>query len=323
MMIRQLPSARRGFTMIELLVVITIISILLAATLYAVGNAIGVARARATEATLVKLDSLLRGRIEAFGVNLKKPTQTKIIERQMAVVNDTLRAEGVPTLPTAVLELLARKSLFQQAFPQTLGDNVTLGAVGNYFNGNAQNAAESSEYLYWILTQADSYGMAPPDSSEFSASEIGDTDGDGRLEFLDAWGNPLLFYRWPTRLLRPGGATSPVMPALASLQIGGLPSDNLTLSKDPGDGVNLYSDKIAEQMLPPEIFEKLFHTPRTYYVPLILSAGPDRESGLYQPHVHDDSTPIYGNLAQPLPATLADPSYGPLLDNITNHKKQD
>lgn len=165
--------------------------------------------------------------------------------------------------------------------------------------------------------------MAPPDSSEFSASEVGDTDGDGRLEFLDAWGNPLLFYRWPTRLLRPAGPTSPVMPALAALQIGGLPSDNLTLSKDPGDGVNLYSDKIAEQILPPEIFEKLFHTPRTYYVPLILSAGPDRESGLYQPHVHDDSTPIYGNLAQPLPATLADPSYGPLLDNITNHKKQD
>lgn len=323
MMIRQLPPARRGFTMIELLVVITIISILLAATLYAIGNAIGAARANATQATLVKLDSLLRGRIEAFGVNLKKPTQTKIIERQMAVVSDTLKAEGVPTLPTAVLELLARKSLFQQAFPQTLGDNVTLGAAGNYFNGNAQNAAESSEYLYWILTQADSYGMAPPDSSEFSASEIGDTDGDGRLEFLDAWGNPLLFYRWPTRLLRPAGPTSPVMPALAALQIGGLPSDNLTLSKDPGDGVNLYSDKIAEQILPPEIFEKLFHTPRTYYVPLILSAGPDRESGLYQPHVHDDSTPIYGNLAQPLPATLADPSYGPLLDNITNHKKQD
>lgn len=323
MMIRQPSSARRGFTMIELLVVITIISILLAATLYAIGNAIGAARANATQATLVKLDALLRGRIEAFGVNLKKPTQAKIIERQMALVSNTLEAEGVPTLPTAVLQLLARKSLFQQAFPQTLGDNTTLGAVGNYFNGNAQNASESSEYLYWILTQADSYGLAPPDSSEFSATEIGDTDGDGRLEYLDAWGNPLLFYRWPTRLLRPAGPTSAVMPALASLQISGLPSDNLTLSKDPGDGVNLYSDKIAEDLLPPDVFEKLFHTPRTYYVPLILSAGPDRESGLYQPHVHDDSTPIYGNLAQPLPATLADPSYGPLLDNLTNHKKQD
>ena len=32
---------------------------------------------------------------------------------------------------------------------------------------------------------------------DFSDREVKDTDGDGLLEFVDAWGQPLQFYRWP------------------------------------------------------------------------------------------------------------------------------
>jgi hypothetical protein len=32
--------------------------------------------------------------------------------------------------------------------------------------------------------------------SLFKESEIGDTDGDGALEFLDGWGHPINFLRW-------------------------------------------------------------------------------------------------------------------------------
>src|SRR5262249_17242527 len=32
---------------------------------------------------------------------------------------------------------------------------------------------------------------------DFRDTEVKDTDGDGLMEFIDAWGEPLQFYRWP------------------------------------------------------------------------------------------------------------------------------
>ena len=54
-----------------------------------------------------------------------------------------------------------------------------------------------AEMLYAILvTGAGPLGSAfSPD--DFTDSEVRDTDGDGLLEFVDAWGMPLQFYRWP------------------------------------------------------------------------------------------------------------------------------
>ena len=54
-----------------------------------------------------------------------------------------------------------------------------------------------SEMLYAILVE----GLSPLGSSfsrdDFTNREVGDTDGDGLPEFIDAWGEPLQFYRWP------------------------------------------------------------------------------------------------------------------------------
>jgi hypothetical protein len=64
---------------------------------------------------------------------------------------------------------------------------------------------ESAELLYYILTRGTSLAEESAGSDAFSASEVKDTDGDGLLEIVDAWGNPVRFYRWPTRLIRSGG----------------------------------------------------------------------------------------------------------------------
>ncbi|MDZ4685783.1 MAG: type II secretion system protein [Planctomycetaceae bacterium] len=63
---------------------------------------------------------------------------------------------------------------------------------------------ESAELLYLTLTAAEAFGVPPVGQDEFSTSEVKDTDGDGLMEFVDAWGRPLRFYRAPTRLLRCG-----------------------------------------------------------------------------------------------------------------------
>lgn len=62
---------------------------------------------------------------------------------------------------------------------------------------------ESSELLYFFLFHAGNFGSAEISLDDFKATEIADTDGDGLPEFVDGWGEPLRFYRWPTRLIDP------------------------------------------------------------------------------------------------------------------------
>ena len=54
-----------------------------------------------------------------------------------------------------------------------------------------------AEMLYAILVE----GLGPLGSvftsDEFTSREVKDTDGDGLPEFVDAWGEPILFFRWP------------------------------------------------------------------------------------------------------------------------------
>jgi prepilin-type N-terminal cleavage/methylation domain-containing protein len=68
--------------------------------------------------------------------------------------------------------------------------------IQNHLAAHTHNTARS-EMLYAILVE----GQGPLGSSftrdDFSSREVADTDGDGLPEFIDAWGNPLQFYRWP------------------------------------------------------------------------------------------------------------------------------
>jgi prepilin-type N-terminal cleavage/methylation domain-containing protein len=62
---------------------------------------------------------------------------------------------------------------------------------------NHKHSTARSEMLYAILVE----GRGPLGSAfsadEFSEKEVRDTDGDGLPEFIDAWGQPLQFFRWP------------------------------------------------------------------------------------------------------------------------------
>ena len=54
---------------------------------------------------------------------------------------------------------------------------------------------DSAECLYMICLLS---GFQPEAMENFRAEEIGDVDNDQRPEFLDAWGRPIAFIRWPT-----------------------------------------------------------------------------------------------------------------------------
>jgi hypothetical protein len=208
---------------------------------------------------------------------------------------------------------------------------------------------ESAELLYLILTGADLFGVPPVGEDEFSTSEVRDTDGDGLLEFVDAWGRPLRFYRWPTRLLRcgedtftgntngdgnnttPAGPEAWPDPRYASLLISTLPSlkvNDQSLIRDPEDSLGLIYTQVIKRNPPTggagdlaarQKLERLFHTPETFHTLLIVSAGPDGNLGLYEPCQFDAASNVMGHLAQPI--ILGDPSASPLADNITNRRK--
>ncbi|SIN70544.1 prepilin-type N-terminal cleavage/methylation domain-containing protein [Singulisphaera sp. GP187] len=54
-----------------------------------------------------------------------------------------------------------------------------------------------SEMLYAILVEGGGVYGSSFDKDDFTSKEVQDTDGDGLMEFVDAWGEPLQFYRWP------------------------------------------------------------------------------------------------------------------------------
>ena len=70
------------------------------------------------------------------------------------------------------------------------------GTVQANLDAHQHNTARS-EMLYAILVE----GVGPLGSvfsrDDFSDREVKDTDGDGLPEFVDAWGQPLQFFRWP------------------------------------------------------------------------------------------------------------------------------
>lgn len=68
-----------------------------------------------------------------------------------------------------------------------------------------------AEMLYAVLVE----GLGPLGSvfnrDEFTSREVQDTDGDGLPEFVDAWGEPLQFFRWPIYFGTVAGASDTQM----------------------------------------------------------------------------------------------------------------
>ena len=320
---------RRGFTLREILIVVSLIAVLAAFLTMAIGKALTQAKEAATRATLLKLDGMLQQRLEAFRTLMDSPQKQNEVRGRIAAKKQQMQNAGISGLNEKMLLLMIYKDYYRNGFAQTLSDNPSLGTTGQPFAGNAGDRYESSEMLYWMLTTADTFGVPAVDDSEFASTEVADTDGDGRLEIIDAWGQPLRFYRWPTRLLRPGGPATPINRALAGLLMKGLPApptaagDIDPLSLDPDDQVGVYLATVNASIMVPADYETLYHTPDTYHMPLIVSSGPDRALGLNEPANNPSITSDDLNqLAWPTAATLADILNSELNDNLTNRQKQ-
>jgi hypothetical protein len=62
---------------------------------------------------------------------------------------------------------------------------------------NHTHVTARAEMLYAILVGGTGPFGAAFNPDDFSDKEVQDTDGDGLPEFIDGWGHPLQFFRWP------------------------------------------------------------------------------------------------------------------------------
>jgi prepilin-type N-terminal cleavage/methylation domain-containing protein len=346
---RNRRSSRRGFTVIELLVVIGIISLLSSSLLLVIGSATRTARITATKARLVKIGDLLRQRRDAFG-------RLELRQGEIRTVQNELVANGVPVVVArGVAPIFAFKNRYRAAFPQVWTDNPALYDPGGPLAGNIETKADSSELLLYTLTKADQFGIQSLGTDIFNADEFADTDGDGLMELVDSWGEPFRFYRWPTRLIRSAGFVRLATPGRPNATISASDLEAVRilmpgisekiLARDPDDPLG-YFDRLhywngsggstynlskyglvhssfplppiynATRLPPIDYREDKFHTPDTFHTPLVVSAGPDQVLGLFEPN---DPTLLTNRLAQINPAVVTgSPSNSPLNDNLTN-----
>jgi prepilin-type N-terminal cleavage/methylation domain-containing protein len=198
-------SPRKGFSLVEVLVVMGIIAFLTAAIVVVLPRVANASKVAATRATIKKVDELLNDRINGF----RRYIQTQDQQAGTGIpsyvdLGLVQQLGGLPALPAA--KLVGMKQLFRAKFPQSYAE---LNPPPSPSAGH-KTSTESAACLYIILTQMAIFDTEPPSATDLRGLEVADTDGDGLLEIVDAWGQPLRFYRWPTRLIRPNPETASV-----------------------------------------------------------------------------------------------------------------
>jgi prepilin-type N-terminal cleavage/methylation domain-containing protein len=300
----------RGFTLVELMVVIVIVSILSALSLSGLSVARARSKADATRSTIRKIDGFIVDMYESYlirnvpydtgsttskAANLGRlmtyemPDQWQDVRITSEVA--TLRssgstsflASGVVNRYAALIDILGKKQ-----------SPIKTGAAARNFLGATNSSAEC---LFVCVVQS---GFSPNALEDFRPNEVGDTDEDGAKEFLDASGQPIFFIRWAPGYSDPTGRGG----NLSAVQ--DLPAD-IQANADPTCGT-------AQAM-----------------VPLIYSCGADGSMatisdatdfyGLERPKNRTTFSPFeFPSVGKPLlSATPNTPEFNAYRDNITNH----
>ncbi len=267
------PPKSRGITLVELLVTASIIAILGSVILFSLTASQEAAREAKTKALIATLHGLLMERYESY--------QTRRVPIAIPA--------GTSPEDVAKIRLDAIRTLMMYEIPARPSE---LNNVPNDYKTALVSAYESrkagmtderfgAELLYLVIMLATGDGEA---RALFKESDIGDTDPagpDGAPEFLDGWGNPIRFIRWPAGFVSP-------------LQTGDPDSDH-----DPFDPMKV--DSGAYRL-----------------VPLIYSAGADGLSGLDNASNYD--YPQTGGIRDPYTRLMgAIQDQGEAADNIHNH----
>ena len=203
--LRPAPS-RPAFTLVELLVVMTILGILASMILFALAGAQESARVNKTQATINKLNALIMAKFESYRTRrmpISIPAGTAPVvaaKYRLDALRDIMRMEmpdsfaDIDDAPVTKTTLGGTTPISRPAI--NLAYQRALPAVGN-----RNNNAISAKCLYLNIIK----GSDDPDVlEEFAPNEIATDAADNMHYFVDGWGNPIKFLRWAP------GFTSPL-----------------------------------------------------------------------------------------------------------------
>ncbi len=215
-------SGRRpAFTLVELMVTITIIAIVSSMVLYGMSGVQTTAKNQRTKSQIARIHELIAEKWESYetrrirsvsgaaGVSAQFPPLERQRHPELMLQIDRLvglRELQRLEMPDRISDVDPNLALTQIAPGQfTTRSNIPRPMLNIYYasrmSPNWTPAHQGAECLYLILSK-----IQVGDTSAlemFSDRDFGDVDGDGMQEILDAWGNPISFIRWPAGFTGP------------------------------------------------------------------------------------------------------------------------
>ncbi|MGL6076442.1 MAG: type II secretion system protein [Fimbriiglobus sp.] len=273
------PQKRSGFSLIELLVVISLIALLAGLVASAVFRIKASQAINNTEATLGKVDRLLMARWSAVVDQAKSTVPASLVER---CGNDKDRA-------TALWTMACLKNEFPMTFAEAnatinLGTDailkpraIFLKLVNDSTLSSLTAEQQSAALIYVALTQSGNKGLNNGmDGLEGQTGQL--TPGSNATVFKDSWGQPLIFQRH-----------------LTNDEINGVPYTRVSSTKVTVNGVQTLQIK---NMLDP--LSK-------------LSTWKNNSGNVYTP-ANQNNPWLFLRTINP---TMQSPAMGPTIDNLT------
>lgn len=212
-----LLRSRRGFTLVELLITISIIGIMATMVLFAMFQAQQTANVHKTRALITKLNSIIMRRYDEYKTRRvpyifpavlpgnsaadQKQAANEIARARLDCLRDIMRMEmpdrwsDVTDDPVAPFNHGIGTSILPQYVNKIARPALNQAYRTKYTNlGTATIENQGAECLYMIVMGA----IAQEGDSRdfFKADDIADVDNDGFPEFVDAWNQPIEFIRW-------------------------------------------------------------------------------------------------------------------------------